>query len=201
MKKPSTIMSMFEAARNDPAFMERGWLTSFADTGNPYYAWMAIENCIKHKKEFPDLVISYLEQCVERMKSDKAKESADLRKVLPWIFGFPHVLDPTQGKRGPGNLLDPDREQVPDRMLFALRFATRLEKGEDPPTAICNAYNDTFDEQAADADEKTLRRWLLKEFDLKKWPSNTEEWKKICREHYYSFFALLEGTKSRETPP
>jgi hypothetical protein len=192
MNEP-TLLAMFEAARSDPAFRERMWFSALTDTGNPYYAWMAIENCINHKKEFPAWVIAYLKQCVERLKSDEAKESADLRKVLPWIFGFPHVLDPTQGKRGPGNLLNPDREQAPDRMLFALRFATRLEKGEDPPTAICNAYNDTFDEQSANADEKTLRRWLLKEFDLNEWPSSAEEWKKICREHYSAFYALLRA--------
>jgi hypothetical protein len=156
-----------------------------ADNGNPYYAWTAVDVCIKHGTEFPEWLFAYLGECAERMLSDEAKkEGRDLRKALPWIFGFPNVLDPTQRKRGPGNMLDPEGD--PDRMKFAFKFAIRLERGQQPAAAMSDACNDVFDGKNDSADEKTLRRWLLKEFDLKKSPKSAEEWKKVAREHFSS---------------
>jgi hypothetical protein len=183
----SAVWKTIEAViRNpDPDFVLRGARGELADTGNPYYAWMAIQVCIEHEKEFPDWVLAYLGECAERMMSDKArKEGRDIRKALPWIFGFPNVLDPSQRKRGPGNMLDP--YGGPDTLTFALRFAVRLEQGEQPSAAMSNACNDVFDGREASADEKTLRRWLLKEFNLKKSPKTAEEWKKVARRHYRS---------------
>jgi len=78
------------------------------ETGNPHYAWQAIKHCIARKKEFPEWLIGYLAMCVMRMDSREAKESRDLRKILPWVFGFPSLFDTGKRKRGPGNLLDPD---------------------------------------------------------------------------------------------
>jgi hypothetical protein len=180
----------------DPNFQLRVALARLAETENPYYAWRAIKVCIKHKKEFPDRLLTYLEDCADRMLSDRTREARNLHKVLPGIFGF-------SPKHGPGNLLDPDRTIPVDRDQFALRFAIRLEQGEPPLEAMRNACNEVFDGEDFDADEKTLKRWLLKEFELKKWPTTADEWKNVAHKHYGSFFALLydhwERTKSRET--
>lgn len=178
---------------NDPDFGLHIWLHAVADTGNPYYAWKAIKLCIEHKKEFPNWLTVYLAQCAGRMMSDKAKEAGDLRKILPWIFGFPNLLDPTQRKPGPGNLLNPDHAPGwQDRKIFAAMFSVRLvAKGEDPLTAMRNACNDVFDGENANADEKTLRRWLKRQFGLKVWPSSADDWKAVVRQHWTSVFALL----------
>jgi hypothetical protein len=174
-----TALEMMEVVRRNPDFWVEGARIELRDTGNPYYAWMAVQVCIEHKKEFPDWLVRYLELCAERMLSDKAREGGDLRKVLPWILGFP------QHKRGPGNMLDPEGRF--DMMMFALKFAIRLERGEEPNEAASNAYNEVFDNSAdGKTEEKTLRRWLLKEFDLKKWPTSADEWKNVTREHYRS---------------
>jgi len=76
----------------------------FERSGNPYYAWYAIELCATHKEPLPNWLMSYLTQCSVRMLSSKAREIDDLREVLPWVLGFPR-------KRGPGKLLDPDPTQ------------------------------------------------------------------------------------------
>jgi hypothetical protein len=205
MKKPEpkqpTLLEMLEAVWRDSDVWLAGWIDLLADTGNPYYAWLAIDVCIRHQKEFPKVLVAYLAQCAERMKSDRAKKHGDLRKVLPWVFGFPDLLERNQRKRGPGNLLDPDGGD-PD-FSFGLRFAIRLMEGEDPHAAMRNACNDVFDEKNASRDDKTHQNWLLKSFNLKEWPSTAEEWKTIAREHYGSFWKSLrkhwEEKKSRET--
>jgi hypothetical protein len=144
-------------------------------TSNPYYVWRAIEICITHKKDFPEWVIAYFSECVKRMKSDKAKKARDLREVLPWVFGF-HAK-----KRGPGKLLYPAGSSRAG-LLFPLKFAIWLEKGEEPVQAMHRACNEVFDEETADkVDDKTLRRWLLKDFGLKAWPRHAAEWKKIAK--------------------
>jgi hypothetical protein len=113
---------MFEVVRRDPDFQLDVLVHSIADTGNPYYAWQALSVCLEHKKEFPDWLAAYLEQCIERMKSDRARKACDLREVLPWVLGF-------SKKAGPGNMLDPDRDPIV-KPLFALKFAIKLEKEE-----------------------------------------------------------------------
>jgi hypothetical protein len=180
------------AVLREPDFGIDIWLHAVAQTGNPYYAWKAIQVCITHKKEFPNWLTVYLAQCAQRMMSDKAKETGDLRANLPWIFGFPNLLDPTQRKHGPGNLLNPDHAPGwEDKQIFAVTFFGRLVNGEDPLMAMHNACNDVFHGENANADEKTLRRWLLKEFHLKEWPSSADHWKAVAREHYRSIFSLL----------
>jgi len=135
------------------------------------------------------------------MLSSTARRTSDLRKHLPWVLGFPK-------KRGPGNLLDPDRAQ--QKTWFAFNFAAEIRKGNDPVTARRNAC-DALDGKAADVDDKTLRLWLLEEFNLKKAPANTEQWKKTIDERW--FLPVLMSidqlsrrlhfmqTESRETPP
>src|SRR5262249_50095624 len=148
-----------------------------------HYAWQAIRHCIAEKKDFPEWLIGYLAMCAMRMDSPEARESRDLRKILPWVFGFPSLFGADKRKRGPGNLLDPNAGGSPN-MRFPLRFALRLELGEGPPAAMRNACNDIFDDETASADDKTLRRWLMKDFGLKIWPRSEAEWKEITQRHY-----------------
>jgi ABC-type oligopeptide transport system ATPase subunit len=167
-----------EIVKNDPDFHIEGARGVFADTANPYFAWLAIEVCVKHEKEIPDWLRCYLLQCAERMQSDAAKKRG-LREALPWVFDF-------SKKAGPGNLLDPYRDSW-ERSMLAIRFAIKLERGEKPSAALKNACIETFDPKRADKiKEKTLRSWLCTEFDLKKWPRTNAEWRAIARKHYIS---------------
>jgi hypothetical protein len=162
------------------------FLSALADTANPYYAWQALDVCLKHKKELPDWLAAYLEQCIERMRSDRARQASDLRKVLPWVFDFPM-------KAGPGKLLDPGRD--PDnKLFFALRFAIKLEQGEKLSTV--SACEEVLGQGRAEKiAEKTLKSWLVKVFYLKKWPARATEddWKRIAREHFGSVRTLIDS--------
>jgi len=162
-------------------------------TNNPTYAWRAIAICTTYKKEFPEWVVAYLAECAERMDSQRAKKSNDLRKNLPWILAFPK-------KHGPGNLLNPEHGHDP---LFVLKFVARVLQGEPPIDAMRDACNDVFDEQTAAVDDKTLRRWLLKMFDLKEpGPANPAEWKRIARRYLAAVIKSwrnYQRTKSRGT--
>jgi hypothetical protein len=155
-------------------------------TGNPFYFWLAIDICSKNeKKQFPDWVNAYLGQCANRMMSDKAKQATDVRKILPWIFAFP------KKKSGPGKFLDPyygavDRRQ---KVRFACKFAMRLYRGEDPVDARKNAGDEVFEEVL---DDKTLQRYLLREFRLTHWPETTEEWKPVIDRYRIAMKAIHE---------
>jgi hypothetical protein len=193
MKAERSIGEMFEIVRRDPDVWLEWAALELEDTGNPHYAWIAIRVCTKHKKGFPDWLLAYLGICAKRITSDEARKAEDLRKVLPWAFGFPNVFDPTQRKRGPGRLLDPDPD--PDRS-FALKFAIRLFEGETVPAAMRGAYDDVHEN--GDADDKTLERWLVKEIGLKERPSDADGWKAATREFYGSFLEFLRK-KSRDS--
>jgi hypothetical protein len=146
--------------------------SSFEHFNNPYYAWYAIDVCIKNKKALPSWLIQYLAQCSERMLSGRARQTGDLRELLPWVIGFPK-------KRGPGNSLDPDRAL--DEISFTLEFVLQIMLGNDPVTARRNAC-EVLEGKAANVDDKTLMRWLLKQFNLKKAPKNAEQWKNVIRQ-------------------
>jgi hypothetical protein len=147
----------------------------FEESGNPHYAWKAIDFCIKNDLSVgPSWLTAYLAQCSERMLSDKAAQTTDLRKTLPWVLGFP------QG-RGPGKLLHPYRSW--EQIHFAIEFAYNVLKGQDPVIARREACNAAFDGKAAGADDKTLTRWLLKSFDLEKAPKNAEQWREVAEEY------------------
>lgn len=149
-------------------------LGCFASTGNPYYAWQAIRICVKHKKEFPDELIAYLGECADRMLSDEAEKARDVRKVLPWILGFPK-------KHGPGNLLNPD-DDPDNRQGFALTFMVKIAQGEKPSDALKNAATEILGKECVDkADEKTLQRWIRSEIGLQRWPRTAEEWDYVKR--------------------
>jgi hypothetical protein len=49
-------------------------------------------------------------------------------------------------------------------------------------------------DRAEEIADQTLKRWLVKVFDLKTWPAHAtaDEWKRIAREHYGAFLALIE---------
>jgi hypothetical protein len=162
---------------------------TFESTGNPYLAWFVIDHCAEANKPLPAWVFTYLAQCAGRMLSEKARRPSDLRKVLPWVLGFPK-------QRGPGNPLDP--VGGPERVLFTLEFGIRVLCGEDPVTARRDACNAVFDGKEAEVDDKTLLRWTLEDFNLEKAPKNTEQWQEVIRKE---FLPLYEQTKSRETLP
>jgi hypothetical protein len=146
----------------------------FEESGNPHYAWKAIDFCIKNDLLVgPSWLTVYLAQCSERML-DKAEQTTDLRKILPWVLGFPRG-------RGPGKLLHPYRSE--GQVHFAIEFAYRVLKGQDPVIARREACNAALDGKAAEADDKTLKRWLLKSFDLKKAPKNVEQWREVAERY------------------
>jgi hypothetical protein len=64
-----------------------------------------------------------------------------------------------------------------------------------------DACIDAFDGKMAETDEKTLRRWLCHVFDLKEWPADQTQWKKIFNEHFEPVLqhSPLLRTESRET--
>jgi hypothetical protein len=191
----------FLEAIGSDAIRFRVAMANFEETGNPLFAWTAIQLCIEHEKQFPDLLLGYLLQCAMRMLSDDAKkEGRDLRKILPFIFGFPNAFDLTRKRRGPGNLLDPGDGDA-ERMKFALIFASRLEKGEKVSVALRNACNEVFSGKKAEVDDKTLRSWLQKEFELNVQPTTVEDWKRAARDHFKPMKELMVAwEKSRETP-
>jgi hypothetical protein len=204
MTKLKLVLSPQEIEAFCPGFKER-WVActlAFVETGNPFYLWETIRYCILHKQEFPEEIISYLAECASRMNSPKARKSRDFRKVLPWVFGFPSLLGPSllnEGKRkhGRGNLLDPTAGGSPAEGFpaFPVRFATRLLLGmdEDVPTAMRNASNDVFTGKAADVDDKTLRRWLMKDFRLRAWPRSAAAWKSIVLEQHGLLLVRPDG--------
>jgi hypothetical protein len=160
---------------------------SFEGSGNPYHVWSAINFCAKHNISYPLWVITYLTQCSKRMLADEAKNTSDLRKIVPWIFGFPK-----KKKRGPGTLLDPF--PAPERVRFVVQFGSRVLNGENPVTARRNAYNAVFEDKTENYDDKTLMRWLLEHFDLEKAPTNAEEWQKVVYKFlvgYCAYHVLL----------
>jgi hypothetical protein len=137
---------------------------AFESTGNPYYVWLEIDFCAKFNISFPDWIVAYLADCSRRMHSDKAKQTTDLREVLPWALGFP------KKKPGPGTFLDPYRNSKRDH--FGMEFVKLVLTGDDPVTARRDACNTIFDGKDSEADDKTYVRWLVEFFGLKKPPSN-----------------------------
>jgi hypothetical protein len=185
--KKVPFREMREVVMRDPDFQIDVFLRALAVNFNPYYAWRALEVCLKNKKEIPDLLVAYLQQCIERMMSDRARNAGDLRDVLPWIFDFPM-------RAGPGKLLDPDRDPD-DKLFFALKFAIKLQQGKKPSAAMASAAEEVLGlERAEKISEKTLKTWLVKVFDLEAWPAHAtpDAWKRIARDHFSALDALIE---------
>ena len=156
----------------------------------PVFIWGQIRDCIRHNEEFPDYAKDYLVGCADRMLSDKARQSKDARKELPWIFGFLGI------KGG----LDPFRALHRDRLKgeFARRFAHWILQGNEPEDALDKARRDVYgnellvkmvhprqkrnQKQKAAGEEKLtfsdkqLERDLQEAFQLKKLPRTRKEW-------------------------
>jgi hypothetical protein len=159
----------------------------------PFYTWGAILLCIEHDEKFPKFptwVIEYLGQCANRMIWDhtdkkakryahplpkrarsagKAKRTIDLRDRFSKILGFP------KQKHGPGSPLDPWQTlKAVKKSVFALRFGELLLKeGRTPVQARRDASLETFRKVM---DERTLRQYLLEEFDEPRLPTTKQEW-------------------------
>jgi hypothetical protein len=185
---PPEAEKLNEALERDTDFMLGGAQLGLEETGNPYWAWYGVDLCIKAKKPFPDWLAAYLAQCADRLLSDRAKGARDLRKILPWALGFPN-------KRGPGNPLDIGRDR--HKRMFALAFAIQLDKGDDPSAARLNACNAMFEGKYANVDDRTLQRWLLDVFGLKKAPPNVTEWKNVTNEYFEPYSLAIRDLQQR----
>jgi hypothetical protein len=177
-KSRSTERSKFlerreEAVRNNPDIKLAIAFHCLTTTYNPYFAWEAIDVCVKEKRKFPDWLVEYLGSVAEGMLSEQAKAAHDLRKVLPEVLGFDTTL-------GRGSLLNPDGYLGSDAELFALKFACAIETMK-PPAALRYASDNLFDDVL---DDKTLRKLLLKIFNQEKWHRSQSEWKDVARDHY-----------------
>jgi hypothetical protein len=177
-------------------------------TGNPVYVWEAIAVCAEHNMPLRDWIISYLADVAERMTSDDARASTDLRAILPGIMGF-------STKPGPGRLLNPD-DDPDDKLLFAIRFAIEIEKGKKPSQALRDASTNVLsadlrvDDRTllrwSNADDRTLRGWVKKVLYLppQNAPRTNAEWKAVLRRHFEHFYLFTEQEfrqEFRKTPP
>ena len=145
---------------------------AFEVSGDPYYAWAALRSCTNLvEKPLPPWLASYLFQCSERI--EKAEQASDLRGVLPWVLGFPT-------KRTKKCLSDKVSPRT-RTWKFVTEFGVRILQDEDPVAARRNACNDAFDGKDTNVDDKTLMRWLLSAFHLKKAPKDARRWKEIVR--------------------
>lgn len=171
---PSEIAA-FSPGLSNPDFKIAGCRAGAEETGNPFYIWLAAEICIATKREFPGWVLDYLKQCAVRMRSPEARKHSDLRKMLPWVLGFP-----SKGKRGPGNPLDPDLGRP--HLHFVLQFSAYIYCGVDPTTALHEACNDVFEDD--DINDATLQRWVKKHYGLKTWPRTFDEWREVILRQY-----------------
>jgi hypothetical protein len=98
---------------------------------------------------------------------------------------------------------------VQQKTEFAFAFGVQIMEGNDPVAARRNA-SEVLDGKAANVDDKTLMRWLLEEFNLKKAPATAEQWKNALRQQERWFLPLVldqlarrihfARTESRETP-
>jgi len=156
----------------------------------PFFTWVAIKDCIKDKKEFPEWIHGYLVGCADRMLSDRARLTRDVRQELPWIFGFSGI------KGGLNPLQELLRETL--KCGFARRFAHWILQGKKPDESLVKARRDIYGSEAlvkfihprqkrnrkrkAAGEEqlkfsdKQLERDLEKEFQLKTLPRTREEW-------------------------
>src|SRR5262249_2520067 len=131
---------------------------------------------------FPHWIKGYLGQCVMRMDSPKARKSGDLRKVLPWVLGFP-----ANRKRGPRkNNLMADTRMAIFPTLFT-DYVIRHGLGpREAPTEACNRIFKDNDKRAQ-VDVETLRRWIKKHFGLKIFPRTAAEWQEVENKYWRDF--------------
>lgn len=161
-----------------------GYEMEWNRTGNPAHVWYAIKYCIEEKLEFPPWVFAYLLAVAQRMHSPEARESKDLREILPAILGFL----PKAERRG-----YPLREnQSDEQMRFAEEFVAEIEKGESPKDARQNACR-VLDRKTADkVDDKTLKIWLRDYFELEVLPRDNAAWRVAIRSDMKRLYGQLK---------
>jgi hypothetical protein len=178
--------AFIEKLKRDAEAMLPGMQLGLEEDGNPVWAWKALDLCFKSNTAFPDWLNNYLAQCAERMKSQRAKTASEVRDVLPWILGF-------DGMRARGNALDIDRHSY--KKAFALMFAVQLFKGDTPPEARLKACNQIFLGKDTNIDDRTLQRWLLEVFGLKKAPA---DWRKFTSDYLLPYHLAIQEWKRRD---
>jgi hypothetical protein len=120
------------------------------------------------------------------MLSDEAKQSSDLREILPRLLLFP------KRKSGPGHPLGPDGRPG-DRTIFTIKFLCKLEDNREcEPSEALEKIRDEMDTSVADKDDKTHWRWLIEELGLTKRPKTNAEWRAAGRAHYVSTYAGVD---------
>jgi len=85
---PSEIAA-FWPGLSDPDAKIAECVFGFEETGNPFYAWLALEICILDKRQFPAQILDYLRQCAERMRSSGSERPRGFARSSPRGFGFP----------------------------------------------------------------------------------------------------------------
>jgi hypothetical protein len=148
-------------------------LFEWDETGNPVWAWEAIDICREYQCEFPRWLKLYLYSCATRMRSPVAERSKELSKVLPWIFEFP-------AKRGPGHPLRPDGDEREYRVP-AMAFALAITRGAKPADALRAAFDELDGVLADKIDTKTMLTHIKMHFDLKAAPRSNAEWQQAIR--------------------
>jgi hypothetical protein len=172
----------FKARLADPEFRIVCFVAGWEQTGSPVYLWKVISICSEHGKPLPPAVTDYLAQVAQRM--DDAKSTKDLREVLPAIIGFP-------ARKGPSRPLNPGAggSDPLDRLIFTHQFYFELQQGRTVSEALKNATGHaSLPPRFADADEKTLKKWIGKAIGLKgALPRTAEEWQSALRSALSAF--------------
>jgi hypothetical protein len=128
------------------------------------------------------------------MLSAEARQSSDLREVLPRVLMFPRK------KTGPGRLLDPDAA-LPDRWIFTIRFLNELEHNHKcEPSEALEKIRCEMDTSVADKDDKTHWVWLTEELGLAERPKSNAEWRAAGRAFYSPWVALVEKPPGDHAP-
>jgi hypothetical protein len=83
---------VFERWKHDPLGLNV-YFREFIVSDNPYYAWLAIEVCVKHEKEFPSWLRGYLLQL--RNESNRAmRRRVTCAKFSLGFLASPRIPDP-----------------------------------------------------------------------------------------------------------
>jgi hypothetical protein len=145
----------------------------WAERGNPYHVWKAIDICSENGTDFPSWVKDYLASCAKRMMSPEAARVQDTRMVLPVIFGF----NTERGK----HLLNPDgNDDNYDYMLLGMKFFIQIALG-DEPTAAIEHVRISVDEAVVPKDDRTLLKGIKRHYDIMAAPRTRTEWMKVMR--------------------
>jgi hypothetical protein len=184
---PPSFPSKVGAALKDFGLQLEMRLAGYLETKNPVYVWEAIKLCTDHKLPLPDWVSAYLATVANLMLCEEARQSSDLRAVLPHVLGFP------KKSRGPGRLLDPDAGPA-DRTIFTMKFLIKLAQNHEckPLEALREACDEMDPSFADDKEDNTLWGCLTEELGLAERPKTNEEWRAVGDAHFFPFYVLIE---------